>query len=164
VDRPGDQEQSLRRTVALALAGLILYFPAMLLPVLIIERLGHTHTSSILTGVVELLRHGEYFVGIVIFLFSVVIPPLKLAMLLILCTDWLLTDRHRAWTYRLLEQVGRWGMLDVLLVALLVALVKLGDLVHFEVGVGAIFFALCVVMSMLASATFKPEATWERIQ
>ena len=149
------------RAAAFALAGLIFYFPAILMPILAIERLGHHYESSILIGCLDLMVRGELFVGCVIFGFSIVLPLAKLVLMLILCANLWLGPRTRAATYRWMEHLGRWGMLDVLLVALLVALVKLGDLVTFHIGPAVWAFGLCVISSMLASALFQPHATWE---
>jgi paraquat-inducible protein A len=150
----------LHRTVAFALTGLILFWPGVLLPILVIERFGHHHASGILPGCFQLIAAGELLVGIIILVFSVILPLVKLVLMLVLCGNWLLSHHHRGWTYTLLEQVGRWGMLDVLLVGILVGLIKLGDLVAFHVGPGAIFFVLCVAMSILAAASFDPHAVW----
>ena len=68
---------------------------------------------------------------------------------------------HRALTYQLVELTGRWGMLDVLRVALLVAVLKLGDFVEVSAGPGALAFGTCVVLSLLASASFDPHSLWE---
>ena len=71
-----------------------------------------------------------------------------------------LRHHHRALTYHLIEWTGRWGMLDVLLVAVLVALVKLGDLMQISAGPGATAFATVVILSLLASACFDPHSLW----
>ncbi len=69
--------------------------------------------------------------------------------------------RYTARTYRVIEWAGRWGMLDVLLIALLVAWIKIGDLVEVSPGPGALTFTLCVLLSLLASAHFDPHALWD---
>ena len=160
LERPDHGARSLLRTVSFALAGLVLYLPAVSLPMLAVERFGHRHASSLLTGSVELIRDGSWFVGVVIVVFSILLPLAKLLLLLVLGSGRLLGRTQQAWTYRWLEHLGRWGMLDVLLVALLVALVKLGDLVRFEVGLGVWFFVPCVAMSVFASASFNPRSIW----
>ena len=75
--------------------------------------------------------------------------------------EMLLPSRQRALTYRLVEFLGRWGMLDVVLIAVLVAAVKLGDLVEVRPGPGLAVFASVVVLSLLASASFDPHGLWE---
>lgn len=154
-------QQSSARCFAAALGGLILYFPAILLPILDIEKLGHHHATSLLGGTLDLIWHGSYFVGAIVLVFSILLPFVKLLALLELSYIGLTQQRHRAWTYRVVEWTGRWSMMDVLLLALLVTLVKLGELVSFELGPAVIAFVLCVLMSMIASIMFDPHAIWE---
>lgn len=154
-------ERSSARCFAAALGGLILYFPAILLPILDIEQLGHHHASSLLGGTLDLIRHGSWFVGVIVLLFSIILPLVKLLALLELSRIGLTHRRHRAWTYRVVEWTGRWSMMDVLLLAMLVTLVKLGDLVSFELGPAVLAFVMCVAMSMIASIMFDPHAIWE---
>jgi len=143
-----------------ALAALVLYPLAILLPVLRIERFGHSRSASIWEGSVGLLQEGELVVGGVVLVCSVILPLAKLGALLALTgTSWL-RRHHAARTYRLVEWTGRWGMLDVLLVAMLVAWIKVGELVRVEAQPAAALFALCVALSLLASAWFDPHSLW----
>ena len=153
--------ESSKRTAAAALGAFVLYWPAILLPILKIEKMGHHHESSILGGTFELLGNGDWFVGIVILVFSIVFPLAKILLLLELSFLELFHQRHRALTYRLMESAGRWSMMDVLLLAFLVMLVKLGDIVEFQFGPAVVAFALCVAMSMIASLSFDPHSIWD---
>ncbi len=162
VHRPGSGRRKAARTAAAATGALILFFPAVLLPVLEIEKLGHRHESSILVGTVELLAAGNIFVGVVVLVFSIVFPLAKLVLLLELSILGVFGRKHRALTYRIMEHAGKWSMMDVLLLAFMVMLVKLGALVEFSFGPAVIAFTLCVVMSMVASISFDPHVIWER--
>ncbi len=153
--------QSSARCLAAAVGALLLYFPAILLPILEIEKLGHHHAASLLGGTLDLLWHGSWFVGLVVLLFSIVLPLAKLLALVELSYIGVTHRRHRAWTYRVVEWTGRWSMMDVLLLALLVTLVKLGDLVAFHLGPAVVAFVMCVVMSLIASIMFDPHSIWE---
>lgn len=143
-----------------AAAALLLYPLAISLPIMRLERFGHSTEASVWSGSVGLLRDGEWFVGGLVFVCSVVLPLLKLAVLVVLCTSQRFSVRHRALFYRALEAAGRWGMLDVLLVAVVVAWVKVGDLVEVTPGPAALTFSLCVVLSLVASARFDPHSLW----
>lgn len=157
-------QRSSARCFAAAMGGLILYFPAILLPILEIEKMGHHHTASLLGGTWDLIWHGSLFVGVIVLLFSIILPLVKLLALLELSMIGLTHCQHRAWTYRVVEWTGRWSMMDVLLLALLVTLVKLGDLVSFQLGPAVVAFVMCVLMSMIASVMFDPHAIWEQEQ
>jgi paraquat-inducible protein A len=158
---PGARLRSASRTAAAALAAFLLFWPAVLLPVLEIEKLGTRQESSILGGIIELLSGGSWFVGGVVLVFSIIFPLVKMVMLLELSLLEILERRHKALTLRLAEHLGRWSMMDVMLLAFLVMLVKLGHLVEFRLGPAAVAFTLCVAMSMIASLSFDPHAIWE---
>jgi paraquat-inducible protein A len=155
-----DAASGSQRVRILALCALIFYLPAMTLPMLRVERLGHMRQDSLLGGVENLLSQGYWLVGLVVLLFSVVLPPLKLFALLWLTRPVFLSHPHRALIYRWAERLGRWGMLDVLLVAILIAFVKLGSLVTITAGPGLSAFILLVLCSLLASLAFNPRAMW----
>lgn len=152
---------SASRTAAAAFGAFVLFWPAILLPILSIEKLGRHHEQSILSGIIELLTTGNYFVGGVVLLFSIVFPLTKLVLLLELSCLQFLHERHKARTLRWMEHAGRWSMMDVMLLAFLVMLVKLGNLVHFNFGPAVIAFTICVAMSMIASLSFDPHSIWK---
>ena len=139
----------------------MLFWPAVLLPIVEIERLGHHHHSSLLVGTFELILHGSWFVGIVVLLFSFIFPIVKIVLLLELSLLGILNRRHRSWTYRIVEHLGKWSMMDVMLLAFMVMLVKLGTLVQFQFGPAVWAFVICVGMSMLASVCFDPHTIWD---
>lgn len=159
--KQGTAAQSASRTAAAALGAFILFWPAILLPILKIERLGMSSQSSVLGGILDLLQHGSWFIGSILLLFSIIFPLAKIILLLELSCLQLLGQRQKALTLRLMEHLGRWSMLDVMLLALLVMLVKLGNLVEFHLGPAVLAFVGCVTMSMLASLCFNPHSIWE---
>lgn len=154
-------KKSASRTAAAAFGAFCLFWPAILMPILEVEQLGNRSRSSILSGIIELFQHGNYFVGGVVFVFSILFPLTKMVVLLELSCLQLLNRQHKAIMLRLMEQLGKWSMMDVMLLAFLVMLVKLGDLVEFHFGPAVIAFVGCVSMSMLASICFNPHAIWD---
>ena len=151
-----------RLCAAIALSALILYPLGIFLPVMRLEQLGHVKETSIWAGSISLITHRQAIIGLIVFLCSVIIPLLKLAGLFTLTARWPALDRsRRAAVYRWIEIAGRWGMIDVLLVAVTIAAVKLGDLVVVTPGPGVVAFGACVLLSLIASAVFNPHAIWE---
>ena len=161
IEVQGSRLASASRTAAAAVAAFVLFWPAVLCPILKIERLGQHSESSIVSGSLELLSHGSWFVGSVVLLFSIVFPLTKIVLLLELSLLEVMHRRHKAVTLRLMEHAGKWSMMDVMLLAFLVMLVKLGNLVEFHFGPAVIAFILCVMMSMIASLSFDPHAIWD---
>jgi paraquat-inducible protein A len=153
-----------RKVRAFSIAALLLYPMAIGLPVMRVEKFGHSHETGILRGTFDLLAADEVALAILLFACSIVLPLVKLVGLLLLSSG-AMGDRRRGrlagWLVRLIEGTGRWGMLDVLLVAVLAALVKLGDLVQITAGVGATTFILCVGLSLLASASFDARLVFD---
>lgn len=158
--KAGSSDQSAARTAAAALGAFFLFWPAILLPILQVEKLGHRSASSVLTGIIDLFSHGSIFVGAIVFVFSIAFPLTKIVMLLELSLLRLSHRRFRSLTYRIMEHAGKWSMMDVMLLAFLVMLVKLGSLVEFQFGPAVIAFVLCVALSMVASMSFDPHAIW----
>lgn len=148
--------------LAFSLAALILYIPAMWLPVMTISKLGHTRAASIPRGIVELFHDGQFAIAMIVLVCSIVAPLGKIGGMIGVCAGerWL-GRSHRHHAYRFIEFIGKWGMIDVLLVALLVAVVKLGNWVDVKAGSGALAFAGVVVFSLLSSAVFDPRSIWE---
>ena len=163
--RADEAWKSRRGSAAFALAALLLYPAAILMPVLHIEKLGHSSDDSVVTGVGALVNGGHYFIAAVVFVFSLVVPPLKLGALLALCfAARSLAQHHRRWTHLAVEALGRWGMLDVFVVAVLVAYVKLGSAVNIAPGPGLVAFAGCVLLSLVASLLFPARLVWSRLE
>jgi paraquat-inducible protein A len=155
---------SLQRTVALTIGAVILYFPANLLPVLRVEStLSGTRQSTIISGVVQFWQEGDYPVALIIFIASVMIPVLKVLAILVLCLGAHFGYRPRVLTqlYRITEYIGRWSMVDVFVVAILVGVVQLGSVIAINAGEGAFAFAGVVVLTMLASHSFDPRLIWD---
>ena len=156
---------SIARTWALVLAAYLFYIPANVLPVMSVTSLGKTQSDTIMSGVMYLLLHGMWPLALLIFFASVMVPMLKLVILTYLLISvqrrsrWRPVDRTRL--YRVTEAVGRWSMVDIYVVTILVALVKLGNLATIQAGAGAVFFAAVVISTMFAAMTFDPRTIWD---
>ncbi len=156
---------SLQRCAAYLLTAVMLYLPANLLPIMETEQLGRITGNTIAGGVVLLWHHGSYPIALVIFVASVLVPLAK--MLSIACLCWFvrrpgaLRSRQLSNLFHLTELVGKWSMVDVFVVALLVALVQLGGLLSVRPGPAALAFAGVVVATMLAARAFDSKLIWD---
>lgn len=159
-------KRSVERTWALLFASVICYIPSHMLPVMEVSSLGQSvHPSTILGGVVDLWGDGSYDVALVILATSVAIPCAKFFALGILLMsiqfNWNWARRTRARLFHLLELVGYWSMLDVLVVGLLASLVKFDALGGIDPGPGIFFFGISVILTMLAAHSFDPRLIWD---
>ena len=159
---------SLQRTVALLITAVVLYVPANVLPIMTTTQLGNATESTILGGVVLLMKMGSYPVAAVIFIASVMVPIAKMVALAWLC--WSVARRHpashrqRTVLYRVTEFVGRWSMTDVFVVTILVALIHLGGLLVITPGPAAVAFGGVVILTMLAPESFDPRLIWDELE
>jgi paraquat-inducible protein A len=154
---------SIQRTWAFTIAALFLYIPANLMPVLRMESFWGDQQNTIMGGVIQFWQEADYPVAIIIFVASVMIPVLKIIAIVALCLATRSGRRPRAMTrlYRVTEFVGRWSMVDVFVVAILVAVVQLGTTISIHPGPGALSFAAVVVLTMFAAISFDPRLIWD---
>jgi paraquat-inducible protein A len=158
---------SIRRSWALVFAAAVLYIPANALPIMTTKSLGFTQSDTIMSGVLYLLKE-EWLLAVVVFVASVVVPVLKLVVLGYLLysvqsgSRWRAADRTRL--YRIAEAIGRWSMVDIYVVTILVALVRLDELASVDAEVGAVFFGAVVVLTLLAAQSFDPRLIWDRME
>lgn len=141
---------------ALSVTALIVTIPANFFPFMKLQMFGQVQNSTIWGGIETLFRSGEWFVAIVIFLASLVIPLLKILGLIYLSTHIAQSRKvnpSRADRYlrQVIEVLGRWSMLDIFLVAILIAMLKFGKIAHAELRSGAVYFLLVVLLTMVAS-------------
>ncbi|MCX2523947.1 paraquat-inducible protein A [Larsenimonas rhizosphaerae] len=158
---------SIQATMALLLTAVLLYIPAMLLPIMTVSTLGDRSPQTVIAGVLHLIGSGDWPIALIIFVASVVIPIAKIMALTWLCwkvyrpRPWRPHVRHRL--YFMTEVIGRWSMIDVFVVALLVALVQLGAIMEVYPGAGVIAFASVVVITMMAAMRFDPRLLWDEL-
>jgi len=156
---------SVQRCFALLIASVLAYIPANIWPIMVVTQLGATEPSTILGGVALFWQMKAYPVATIIFIASVLIPGLKLAALAWLCAlakgKVTMDPKSANKVYWLTEIVGRWSMVDVFVVAILVSLIQMGNLMSIEPGAAAISFALMVILTMLAAHAFDPRIIWD---
>jgi paraquat-inducible protein A len=156
---------SVARTTAYLIAAIILYIPANLLPIMHTTTLVGGEDDTIISGVIVLLKTGSWPLAGLVFFASIMVPMLKLIALTVL-----VLSVHRSWTsppqgrlrlYRLVELIGRWSLLDIYVLTLLVALVQLHALATVEPRPGALAFAAVVVLTLVAARSFDPRLLWD---
>ena len=157
---------SLTRTWAYLLTSLVFYVPANLLPVMNTSLFGNGSDSTIMSGVLEFWAHGAWDIALIIFIASIAVPGIKfVALSLLLITvqrGSLWARKERSKLYRFVELIGYWSMLDVIVVALVAALVKFQALGDIQPRLGILFFGLVVVFTMLSAMSFDPRLIWDK--
>jgi paraquat-inducible protein A len=134
-------------------AAALLLLVGLLAPIITLRKFVLVeNTFSVFSGVVELLQHGQIFLFLLLAGFSVVLPILKLGLLYRLVSrNEAMQDRGRKLLHWM-HLYGKWSMLDVFVVAVLVVAVKLGAIVDVEMRYGLYAFAASVLLTMFITA------------
>jgi len=156
---------SIGRTWALLITAFILLIPANTLPIMETGSLFGSQRDTIMSGVLYLWSSGSWALALLVFFASVVVPLAKLVALAYLLHSVQRQSprkpQRRTRLYHWLKFIGRWSMLDIYVVTLLVALVQLQSLATIQAAPGAIAFGAVVVITMIASMTFDPRMIWD---
>jgi paraquat-inducible protein A len=159
---------SIARTWAFVIAAVVLYIPANVLPVMNTSSLFGAQTDTIMSGVTYLWASGSWPLALLVFVASIVVPLLKIISLIFLVLSaqlrWRWLPEKRTSIYRLVELVGRWSMLDIYVITILVALVQFSALATIMAGPGSIAFGAVVVLTMFAALSFDPRLIWDPLE
>jgi paraquat-inducible protein A len=162
--KPINPAHSIQTTWALLFTSILLYIPANILPIMHTSVLGSDEPSTILGGVILLWKMGSYPIAVVIFIASVFVPVAKIVILCWLNYSVQTKQQHanseRIYWYRVTEFVGRWSMIDVFVVAVLVSLIQLGNIMSILPGHAALAFCGVVICTMLAAMSFDSRLIW----
>jgi paraquat-inducible protein A len=156
---------NLQLTMAYLVTALLLYIPANLWPMMVTEKLGKVEYNTILGGIVLLWQEGSQPIAIIVFIASVLVPIIKFIILFMLCFSVYFSQvfcpSKRLKLYRLTEFIGRWSMVDIFVVAILVALIQLDHLLNVQPGSGTIAFAAVIILTIMSAKSFDPRILWD---
>jgi paraquat-inducible protein A len=157
------KRDSLSRTLALASAALVLYLPANIFPIVTTDYWGAHEATTIFDGIQALFQKGNYLVASLVFTTSILTPGLKIIGLIFcsLSLRWSKWKRVRTWTYKIIQIIDPWNMLEVTLLAILVSVAELGQVATVHPGAGVVSFAGVVVLTIAATISFDPRLIWE---
>lgn len=158
-------DNSLQISLALVICAILLYIPAMLYPIMEVTKFGVNIQSTILEGVISFLDMESYFIAIVIFTASVVIPMIKLVGLLFIFISLKINvkmqNKTKILIYKFIETIGKWSMIDIYVVAILASVVQLDEIFNIKGGLAATSFALMVILTMIAANRFDTRIIWD---
>ena len=158
-------KDSLQVSLALTICAILLYIPAMLYPIMEVTRLGVKIESTILEGVISFLEQESYFIAIVVFTASIVIPMIKLVGLLFIFISLKINvkmhNNRKILIFKFVEAIGKWSMIDIYVVAILASIVQLDEIFNIKGGIAATSFALMVILTMIAANRFDTRIIWD---
>lgn len=155
----------LQRTWATLIAGIVMLFPANLLPISGVYLTGALSEDTLMSGVISFIEMKSYFVAFVVFFASIFVPISKIFIMLYLLASVHFKWQHSIkWQMRLLHIVhfvGRWSMLDLFVLALMMSLVTRGQIINFTVGPAAFYFGAAVFLTMISTSQFDSRLIWK---
>lgn len=164
-------KDSIQWTMALLLTSTILYIPANVYPIMATLFVGSLSGSTVLDGVSYMWQSGDYPVAAVIFIASIIIPIFKIMALCWLCYYAIYrskpTEKASAKMnkiYNVVEFIGRWSMIDIFVVSVTATLVNNGEMIAVYPAKGAVYFAIVVIITMIASHKYDPRLIWDKVK
>lgn len=156
---------SIRYTAALSLTGLLLFIPSATLPLLRFSIFAIGAENTLLNGVMSLFDAGYIWLSTLVLFCSVLAPLGKFLLLAFICwgSGWAFLDRPVGAAVRWYQHLKEWGMLDVYMLGILVALIKMSDLGKMEVEPGLYSFVAMMLVANLTTLSFDPHAVWDRL-
>jgi len=157
--------QVVRRSLALTITALLFYVPANFLPIMQLNLYGTTTHDTVWSGVLGLYKGGMQGVALVVFLCSMGVPLLKLLcqLAVLLSIRWDIGRSYGLVLYRIYHHLRDWGMLEVYLMGILVAIVKLRDMADLSVGLGLGCFIGLLLVQVWLEVTMSPHQIWETL-
>lgn len=160
------KNNSVSRTFYLSLTGLFLLPPANFLPIMGIKVLGNSHDGALISGVVTLFQEGMWVVATLVFLASVLFPILNITLALLISGHLLFnrSNRYLGFWLRTLQHIEEWAMLEVYLLGIIVACVKLSSMADLQFGLGLTAFLLLLFVTITLTSNFDNTLFWQQIE
>ena len=159
---------SISRAWAFLIAAATFYVPANLLPIMTVVSFGKGSPDTIMSGVIHLIEADQWPIAALVFFASIFVPVVKIVVLAFLLVsvqlNWTWRPRDRSLMYRVMESIGRWSMIDIFMISILVALVKLQAVATVEAGPAATAFAAVVILTIIAASSFDPRLIWDNAE
>ncbi|NOR79756.1 MAG: paraquat-inducible membrane protein A [Methyloprofundus sp.] len=158
---------SLAQSWALLISSFILYIPANVLPIMTLNKAGVIRTDTIMSGIINLLHIGMEPIALIVFIASILVPLLKMfglaLILLAVQFNWQRNACLRTKMYRMIEYVGRWSMLDIFVISILLGIVKFNKVASVDIEPAALLFESVVLLTMFAALRFDSRLIWDDI-
>ncbi len=159
-------KDSVTKTLALALTGLLLFIPANFMPIMTLDTMGFVKDGSIFDCITVIYESGYIFVSFIVALTSFAFPLIKLSLLFYVSLN-LKFNRHPhdlPLFMRCYKHFDEWGMLEVFMVGVLVSIIKLHHVAHIHYNVGFFCFIALLIIALMSSTAMDEHEFWKRIE
>lgn len=157
---------SVNRTLALALTGLLLFPYAIFMPIMTLDTMGLKNSGNIFDEVITTWVSGYWFIAIILALTTILFPLTKLVLLFLITLNLKLKRYHSS--LRLLMRgyihLDEWGMLEVFMIGILVTIVKMHHMAHIHYDVGLFCFVGLLVAALGSSMMMDKDKFWRLIE
>lgn len=158
-------KHSIQRTWALLITAMIFIIPANFFPITILLRNKEVLPDTIYTGILTLIDNGLPFIALIVFVASILVPVLKITILSLITLavqfDWKISTKKQLYAFYLIEWIGKWSILDLFVISIMVAVFDKGQLLSVYPGVAATSFTIVVITTLFAANNFDTRLIWD---
>jgi len=159
------KKNSLQKTWALLLTAVIFIFPANLYPITYLLKNNTLYPDTIFSGIVSLVDSGMSGIAIIVFVASILVPFFKIIALagitLAVQRKWKLSPKKQLLLFNLIDWIGKWSILDLFVISIMVAVFDKGHLLSVYPGIAASSFAVVVITTLFATKSFDTRLIWD---
>jgi len=157
---------SLRYSFFCVFSGLILYFPAVLLPIMKFSMMGQTQSLSVFDCVYNLFLKGHFAIASTVFFVLMLAPLVKMILLMFISSRvyYHTKSYYLALCFKWYQQLNEWAMLDVFLLAMIVSVIKLRDDGVIEPGFGLYAFILLLLSNTFQTQLLNKKLIWSLVE
>jgi len=157
---------SIDRSFNWSLAGMLLFMPAILLPIMGVTLAGQYHHASLLDCILVLIERGYFMIATFVFLFAIAVPVVRLFGAFYITYSFKFDKLKPSLLsfFRAFHHLDNWAMLNVFMLGIVVSMYKLIDDTELSVNMGLLAFILWLISSTMASAALDPDYIWQELE
>jgi len=158
-------KRSQQKTWALLFTAIIFIIPANLYPITYLYKNGVVYPETMFSGILTLIRSKQEGIAVIVFVASIFVPIFKILALcfisLAVQLKWQLTPKKQFIAFSIVEWVGRWSILDLFVISIIMAVFDKGNLVSVDPGIAATSFTIVVITTLFAAESFDTRLIWD---
>jgi paraquat-inducible protein A len=157
--------RSIQKTWALLITAAIMMIPANLLPISTLTSAGQATPDTIMSGTIALAKSNNLGIAIIIFIASILVPLFKIIGLMLILLSVqnkiFITPKRKLLLFNAIHWIGKWSIMDLFVISIMVAVINRGNLLSVDPGYGATSFGLVVILTILAAESFDTRLIWD---
>ncbi|WP_019613453.1 paraquat-inducible protein A [Psychromonas ossibalaenae] len=159
------KNNSLQKTWALLITSMVFIIPANLYPITYLLKNNILYPDTIFSGIISLINSDMLGIALIVFVASIAVPIFKIAALAVIALSvqlhWNLSPKKQLWAFGFVEWIGKWSILDLFVISIMVAVFDKGHLLSVYPGVAATSFTVVVITTLFAANSFDTRLIWD---